>query len=88
MTLMETRFMQNDNSLQKRNNPDNEPVGHFTGRCNECHSKDLWDDCTAYGCNCCGATFMTGDIIPRLVNNLTGEVTSFNTWEEFRKAHE
>lgn len=37
------------------NNPDKEPVGHFTGRCAHCGSKDLWDDNLAYGCNKCGA---------------------------------
>lgn len=41
--------------LRRQNNPGNEPVGHFTGRCKHCHSKDLWDDNLAYGCNCCGA---------------------------------
>jgi hypothetical protein len=41
----------------KINNPRNEPIGHFTGRCNECGSKDLWDDVTFYGCNDCGASF-------------------------------
>lgn len=38
-----------------RNNPKKEPVGHFTGRCARCGSKDLWDDNLAYGCNNCGA---------------------------------
>lgn len=41
-------------------NPDREPTGHFTGRCGTCGSKDLWDDVTTYGCNNCGAVFMTG----------------------------
>ncbi len=42
--------------LQRRqNNPYNEPVGAFTGRCPHCGSKDLWDDNLAYGCNCCKA---------------------------------
>lgn len=41
--------------LRQRNNPDNEPVGHFTGRCAHCGSSDLWDDNLAYGCNSCGA---------------------------------
>lgn len=38
-----------------RNNPNNEPAGHFTGRCSQCGSNDLWDDNLAYGCNACGA---------------------------------
>lgn len=61
-------------TLRKTNNPDNQPVGHFTGRCANCHSKDLWDDATAYGCNCCGALFMTGDILPKIIENGTGKV--------------
>jgi len=42
--------------LRKKNNPNNEPVGHFTGRCGDCHSKNLWDDgaSCSYGCNDCG----------------------------------
>jgi hypothetical protein len=36
-------------------NPNNEPTGHYTGRCHKCGSKDLWDDNLAYGCNSCGA---------------------------------
>ena len=38
-----------------RNNPKNEPVGHFTGRCGHCGSDNLWDDNLAYGCKDCGA---------------------------------
>jgi hypothetical protein len=41
--------------LRHRNNPNNEPVGHFTGRCAHCGSNDLWDDNLAYGCRSCGA---------------------------------
>jgi hypothetical protein len=36
-------------------NPDHEPIGHFTGRCGQCGSNDLWDDNLAYGCRNCGA---------------------------------
>ena len=46
--------------LRKRNNPRNEPTGPWTGRCKHCGSTDLWDDATAYGCNCCDALFVTG----------------------------
>ena len=46
--------------LRKKNNPKNEPTGHYTGRCGECGSKDLWDDASAYGCKCCGAIFVFG----------------------------
>lgn len=53
--------------LRARNNPKGEATGHFTGRCMRCGSNDLWDDNTAYGCNCCGA-FWTG-IEPRLIPN-------------------
>lgn len=38
-------------------NPDGKPTGPFTGRCKRCGSDDLWDDCTAYGCNNCGAVY-------------------------------
>ena len=41
--------------LRKRNNPGNQPVGDFTGRCAHCGSNNLWDDNLAYGCNSCGA---------------------------------
>ncbi len=51
--------------LRQLNNPKDEPTGHFTGRCMRCGSQDLWDDNTAYGCNCCGG-FWCG-IEPRLV---------------------
>jgi hypothetical protein len=66
--------------LQAIHNPNNEPVGHFTGRCANCHSKALWDDATAYGCKCCGALFMTGHLLPKVVDNETGQEY---TWEEF-----
>lgn len=43
------------NVLRRKNNPNNEPVGPFTGRCAHCGSSNLWDDNLAYGCNSCGA---------------------------------
>lgn len=62
-------------ALRATNNPNNEPTGHFTGRCARCASKDLWHDMTAYGCNCCGAFFATGDGPgPLLVENGTGRI--------------
>lgn len=39
--------------MKKIHNPRGEPVGHFTGRCKKCGSKDLWDDNLTYGCNKC-----------------------------------
>lgn len=42
-------------ALRRKNNPNGEPVGDYTGRCAHCGSNDLWDDNLAYGCNCCGA---------------------------------
>lgn len=27
--------------LRSANNPNNEPIGHYTGRCSQCGSKDL-----------------------------------------------
>lgn len=41
--------------LRRQNNPNNKPVGHYTGRCAHCGSSNLWDDNLAYGCNSCGA---------------------------------
>lgn len=38
-----------------RNNPNKDPVGHFTGHCAHCGSSNLWDDNLAYGCRDCGA---------------------------------
>jgi len=55
--------------LRRMNNPNNEPTGHYTGRCGKCGSNNLWDDATAYGCNCCEAFFMVGDMPPILVKN-------------------
>lgn len=46
-------------SEKRFNNPKGEPVGPFTGRCPYCHSKDLWDDNLAYGCNNCKAVLGT-----------------------------
>lgn len=69
---MKQRLIVNTQELEKlrrTNNPRNLPTGHFTGRCAECGSTDLWDDATAYGCKCCGAIFFTGDVLPRLVPN-------------------
>lgn len=40
-----------------KTNPECKPVGPYTGRCKRCQSDDLWDDCSAYGCNNCGAVF-------------------------------
>jgi hypothetical protein len=42
-------------NLRKQNNPDNEAVGPYTGRCSHCGSNDLWEDNLAYGCNSCKA---------------------------------
>lgn len=45
--------------MRQTQNPRNEPVGHFTGRCKHCGSRDLWDDNSAYGCRTCGRIFFT-----------------------------
>lgn len=37
------------------NNPNDEPTGSHTGRCQQCGSSDLWEDNLAYGCNDCGS---------------------------------
>lgn len=55
--------------VMQRNNQNNEQVGHYTGRCMKCGSKDLWDDMTAYGCNACDATYMVGDLPPLIILN-------------------
>lgn len=49
--------------LKGINNPNNEPTGHYSGRCSFCGSKDLWDDFLAYGCNTCGR-ILNGQDIP------------------------
>lgn len=41
--------------LRRQNNPQDEPTGPYTGRCQHCGSNDLWDDNLAYGCNVCHA---------------------------------
>lgn len=46
-------------ALRKMNNPNDRPVGAYTGRCPHCGLKDLWDDNLAYGCNGCGALLGT-----------------------------
>jgi uncharacterized protein (DUF983 family) len=48
--------------MREENNPNNEPTGHYTGRCHRCGSNDLWDDYLAYGCNSCGALLNGGDV--------------------------
>lgn len=54
-------------ALRMKNNPNREPVGHYTGRCIVCHSRDLWDDMATYGCNACGAMFSVGHLPPLIV---------------------
>jgi len=51
---------------QERNNPNHESVGPYTGRCANCHSNDLWDDETMYGCNQCGKWYSNRPVM--LVN--------------------
>lgn len=66
-------MMVQDKAAMRRNNPKGEPVGHFTGRCYQCGSKDLWDDATAYGCNACDALYMTGNMGPIVISNAPRE---------------
>lgn len=47
----------NPNRPWREVNPTNQPTGHFTGRCGQCGSDDLWDDNLHYGCNNCGAFY-------------------------------
>lgn len=44
-------------NLRRIHNPNNEPIGMFTGRCARCGSDNLWDDASAYGCNICRAVY-------------------------------
>lgn len=61
-------------AMRAANNPNNEPTGHFTGRCSRCGSNDLWDDNLAYGCNTCDSILAAGDAVqPRLVRNNSSE---------------
>jgi uncharacterized protein (DUF983 family) len=46
--------------IKRRENPDNLPTGHYTGRCKRCGSSNMWEDFTAYGCNVCDALYVTG----------------------------
>ena len=46
-------------ALRRRNNPNDDPVGPYTGRCHHCGSNNLWDDNLAYGCNVCHALLGT-----------------------------
>ena len=52
--------MSNDEEdLENHINPPGDKGGHFTGKCRRCGSTDLWDDNHAYGCNACGAIYIT-----------------------------
>ena len=63
-------------------NPEKKEVGHYTGRCLYCHSKDLWDDASLYGCNVCDAMYTVGDMLPKIAMNRgvpePPEVTRYN----------
>jgi hypothetical protein len=59
--------------LQKENNPEGKPVGHYTGRCMDCASDKLWDDDSIYGCDCCGGMFHVGNSPPKIIENRTGQ---------------
>jgi hypothetical protein len=64
---------------QKRiNNPLDKPTGHFTGRCLQCGSDKLWDDMTAYGCESCGAMYMTADMPIRIIHNGCGHEEQYD----------
>jgi hypothetical protein len=44
-------------NIRKITNPTDEKTGAWTGRCDYCHSNDLWDDVSAYGCNTCSSVY-------------------------------
>lgn len=45
--------------MRRKNNPLRYPVGDSTGRCRHCGGQDVWDVPSAYGCNHCGAVFVS-----------------------------
>ena len=63
-------------------NPEKREVGHYTGRCLYCHSNNLWDDASWYGCNTCDAMYGVGDMLPKIAMNRgipePLEVTKYN----------
>jgi|SRR3989338_2361617 len=59
--------------IKKSNNPNNEQVGHYTGRYLYCHSNDLWGDATAYGCNLCNSIYFVGNLPPKIIMNQDSE---------------
>ena len=59
-TPLVKQYSQEELDLQRFNNPFNQPIGHFTGRCGRCGSKDLWEDNLTYGCNCCKTIYVIG----------------------------
>jgi hypothetical protein len=56
---LRNHILEEDNikEIRKLFNPNREDTGNWTGRCDYCHSKDLWDDVSAYGCNTCSAVY-------------------------------
>ncbi len=57
------------------NNPQMQPTGHFTGRCERCGSSDLEtveSDMLAYGCNTCKAFYDGKGLAPQMIENGTG----------------
>lgn len=48
-------FAEDTEEVFGHNNPNDEPTGSHTLRCQRCGSNDLWDDNVAYGCKNCGA---------------------------------
>ena len=61
---LESNFL---DDIRKYTNPNKEEAGHFTGRCMNCHSNDLWDDATWYGCNFCDSMYSISNITPRII---------------------
>lgn len=82
---MTCRFTEDELVAERaKNNPNGEPVGHFTGRCKACHSADLWEDNLAYGCNHCGALLNTNDGEPLLWPDGQGDpVIPDGSWPNF-----
>ena len=72
------------NQIRDYHNPENLPVGHYTGRCMYCHSDDLWSDVTFYGCEVCDTIYGVGDLPPMLAPNaghtLSPEQEAYNNF--------
>jgi hypothetical protein len=54
VALERRRMLDGMTPEQRRNNPNGERMGPYSGRCGKCGSKNLWEDNLVSGCNNCG----------------------------------